>query len=154
VDSVVAWDPVLRGTSYLEDLRQLQRAWLRDRLGAGAEGLAGEGELLGMPVDENLLGDIADVDVTALAIPPRVHVHIVTSLARPDCDAWHRQLVQQGVPSSYAVVSSAGDWMNPEAVHQLLLPHEILKAIAAIAVPAPHDPRAPGTPLGSGVPLP
>ena len=69
---------------------------LRDRLGGGTDMLAGDDELIGMPVDANLLRAIGELDVTELRVPPAVRVHIVTSTPRPDCDEWHRRLVAGG----------------------------------------------------------
>jgi pimeloyl-ACP methyl ester carboxylesterase len=127
VARLVLWDPVLSGREYLEELTALQQAWLRDRLGAAADSVDVAGELLGMPLGDELRREMAALDVRACALRPTVEVDIVTSVPRADCEAWARELAAAGVRATHHVVPSAGDWHNPEAVHQLLLPHEILR---------------------------
>lgn len=137
VDTLVLWDPVLTGQGYLDELEAVQQAWLQDRLGAGAEQLAqGQPELIGMPVHDGLLAELRSVDLHGPDVPRVDRLLIVISSPRDECVAWLGELKGKGVPAGLAYVPSAGDWLNPEAVHQLLLPHEILKQIAAFTAGA------------------
>jgi alpha/beta superfamily hydrolase len=130
VETLVLWDPVLNGASYLEELQDVQATWLRDRMGADGERLLTEQpELIGMPVDAELLDQIRGVDLVAHVRQPAGRVVIVTSSPRPDCERWAATLRSQGVDATHAHVPTAGDWLNASAIHQLLLPHEILKHI-------------------------
>lgn len=132
VASVVLWDPVLSGVAYLEELRRLQVAWLHDRLGAGTESLAGENELLGMPAGAEWRRGIEAVDLTRQPLPGRAAVHLLTSADRPDCAEWATALQRGGITAQWRQVPTAGGWLNPEAVHQLLLPHEMITTIVAL----------------------
>lgn len=132
VRSIVLWDPVLSGRAYLEELQRLQVAWLHDRLGAGTETLAGEDELLGMPAGPEWRRDIDAIDLTRHPVPAGTAVHLLTSTDRPDCAEWAAALQRSGVAAQYRHVPTAGDWLNPEAVHQLLLPHEMITTIVAL----------------------
>ncbi len=141
VERVVLWDPALHGPGYLDELAALQRAWLNDRLAASADRLGVESELVGMPVTDALRREIGAVDVAAGPPPPVAALDVVTSSPRPDCADWVRRLAAQGRQARYHEVSSAGDWGSPEAVHQLLLPHEILRHLSELIVQAPAAPR-------------
>jgi uncharacterized protein len=144
VERLVLWDPVLSGRDYVDELMVLQRAWLQDRLGAEGDSIDVAGELLGMPIDEEMLREMAALDLRTLPIRHDVALDVVSSVPRPDCDAWVGGLTTAGKQARSCVVPSAGDWQNPEAVHQLLLPHEIVRhlgeTIARPDVPAPHLP--------------
>jgi pimeloyl-ACP methyl ester carboxylesterase len=132
VERVVLWDPVLSGRDYIDELMVLQRAWLRDRLGAGGDSIDVAGELLGMPIHEEMLRDMAALDVRTSPTRHEVALDVVTSAPRPDCDAWVGGLATAGKRVRSLVVASAGDWQNPEAVHQLLLPHDIVRHLSEI----------------------
>jgi len=130
--SVLLWDPILSGEAYLQELREVQAHWLRDRLGSQTQRiLAGSVELIGMPVDARLLNEIRTVDLRRLDWLKLQRLSIVVSTPREDCEQWQRAVSAKGVPATYCHVPSAGDWVNPESIHQLLLPHDILKEIAA-----------------------
>lgn len=141
VDRLILWDPVLHGQGYLDELADLQRAWLDDRLATSADQLGVEAELVGMPVTDALRREIAAVDVAAGPPPQVATIDVVTSSPRPDGADWVARLVSQGRAAQYREVASAGDWRNPEAVHQLLLPHEILRQLGELVVQAPAAPR-------------
>jgi alpha/beta superfamily hydrolase len=130
VERLICWDPVLSGAQYLAELSQLQTAWLEDRLVAAGSDLDGH-ELLGMPLSDSLRRGIAGLD-PATALAPGVAVEVVASGPRPDAAAWVAQLGARGIAARYHEVPSAGGWTSPEAVHQLLLPHEILRHVAAL----------------------
>jgi uncharacterized protein len=135
IDRVILWDPALSGASYLQELKAVQHAWIRDRLGARVDGVLDEGaELLGMSMSAEAMRAIEAIDLTRDFVTRASRILIVMSSPRDDCLAWQKQLKAAGVPSGIACVPSAGDWLNPEAVHQLLLPHEILKTVAEFAI--------------------
>jgi pimeloyl-ACP methyl ester carboxylesterase len=137
IDRVILWDPALSGASYLQELLSVQRAWIRDRLGAQVGGVLDEDvELLGMPATSSVRHALETIDLRDGFVTRAGRVLIVTSSPREDCLTLHYQLKAAGVPSGIACVPSAGDWLNPEAVHQLLLPHEILRTIAELATAA------------------
>lgn len=134
IDTLVLWDPVLSGHAYLEELAAVQDAWLRDRLGVGADRLVeGQSELIGMPLPDALVGELKAVDLRGSWLPRVDRLFIVMSSPREDCVQWLGELKAGGVPAGLCHVPGAGDWLNPEAVHQMLLPHGILKQITALA---------------------
>ena len=133
VEQVVFWDPVLSGRAYLEGLRDVHSAWVRDRLGVAPEKIAGSGsELIGLPALPARLAEIGNLAVPALSPFRTPSAAIVVSSERQDCEQWQRDLTHQGCSVSYHHVPSAGDWLDPRSLHQLLLPHEILKVIVSV----------------------
>jgi len=132
VDRLLLWDPVLRGRDYLDELDQLQVDWLRDRLGTAGDGLAGD-ELLGLPAPAAFRDAVAAIDLAAEPTLRAGRVYVVVTGPREDCVTWHGTLKARGVPAGLAQVASAGGWRNPEAVHQLLLPHEAIKLLVELA---------------------
>jgi uncharacterized protein len=134
IDTLVLWDPVLSGRAYLEELAGVQNAWLRDRLGVGADQLLdGQPELIGMPLPDALVRELKTVDLRASWLPRVDRLFVVMSSPSDDYVQWLGELKAGGLPAGLCYVPGAGDWLNPEAVHQLLLPHEILKQITALA---------------------
>lgn len=135
VDSLLLWDPVLDGAAYLQELATLQSAWIRDRLGLPAERvLTGQSELIGMPLTAALRDGIRAVDLRNAAVPRAARVLFAVSSTRPDCLAWHEALRGRGIPSGFSQLLSPSGWADPEAVHQLLLPHEMLKQIVSLTL--------------------
>ena len=132
ITRVVAWDPVVSGRAYLDELAALQTGWLRDRLGANSAVAASDDELLGLQVSRTLVGELQTIDLTSDPSRGAFRVDILESIPREDTAAWRRHLQAQGVRVEYEHLPSAGDWDNPEAVHQLLLPHEILRRIGSL----------------------
>ncbi|MBX3611479.1 MAG: alpha/beta hydrolase [Hydrogenophaga sp.] len=58
IDGLVLWDPVVHGATYLRELQALHAQTLHARALSGQEG-----ELLGFPVSEGLLQDMAGMDL-------------------------------------------------------------------------------------------
>jgi pimeloyl-ACP methyl ester carboxylesterase len=134
VDTLLLWDPVLSGSGYLEELQAVQRSWLLDRLGREANRILADcPELIGMPVGGELLDAVGRIDLRAPELRWSARrLVIVSSTARADCQQWQQELTSRGTQASYRHVPSAGDWVNPDSVHQLLLPHEVLKEIVTV----------------------
>ena len=132
VARAIFWDPVLCGRTYLEGLREVHAAWVRDRLGVDPEKVPGVNvELIGLPAAADRVQEIADVTVTALTLRTQ-SAAIVVSAERPDCEQWQRALTERGCSVTYHHVPSAGDWLDARSLHQLLLPHEILKTLVSL----------------------
>lgn len=133
IQDALFWDPVLDGRAYLAGLRAVHAAWVHDRLGVNAEKVAGAGDdLIGLPTASERLAEIGALSVSALPPLRTRSAVIMVSTPRSDCEEWQRGLVRQGCAASYHHVPSAGDWLDPRSLHQLLLPHEILKEIVAV----------------------
>ncbi|MCC7416128.1 MAG: alpha/beta fold hydrolase [Acidobacteria bacterium] len=133
VERILLWDPVLRGEVYLDELRGIQARWMRDRLGIDADRLAsGDDELMGMPARPPLLEELARIDLRQIGGLRAGEVEIVVSSAREDCLEWQQTLRDGGCQVRYFHVPTAGDWLDAQSLHQLLLPHEILKQIVAL----------------------
>lgn len=132
IDRLVLWDPVIDGDAYLRDLAALQQEWLRDRFGprAGAAHPE-ERELLGFS-----LGEVGERQLGATRMPSPVSirarsVRLLASRDQPLYGALRQEFEKAGVPSRYEVVEGSADWDRGDLIHQILLPHAMVRAIVA-----------------------
>jgi pimeloyl-ACP methyl ester carboxylesterase len=132
VRAIVLWDPVVSGAAYMQQLVQLNEAWLAGR-GNGPE-VADERRrswLVGCPMSDAMRGDIERVNLAALDARNFPRVVVITSDQRFIDVGWAQGVRQLYGPGSVAVVPPGGEWDNPETVHTALLPQQVLQAIAA-----------------------
>ncbi|MEP6914904.1 MAG: alpha/beta fold hydrolase, partial [Acidobacteriota bacterium] len=67
IDSLLLWDPVTSGRTYLQDLRRLQQRWLRDRPGSRWFAFSpAVTEVIGFPVTPTMRAELAQLDLQAL----------------------------------------------------------------------------------------
>jgi pimeloyl-ACP methyl ester carboxylesterase len=133
IDRLVLWDPVLDGRRYLAELASLQRAWLEDRMGSRARRPDGAGEMLGFPVTSAARDQLAAAAVLPLHAVKAKALSLFVS-DDPPYQLLRRELDGAGRPYTYALVPGAGDWDRGDLVHETLLPHAMVRAIAAAMV--------------------
>jgi len=132
VERIVLWDPVVDGETYLAAVRDLQGQWFDDRFGKAGGIADASGELMGFPLDESSERQLAAVKI--LPLPPlraRTGVSLFVSEERADYSALREELAASQLLSTYALVGGAGEWDRPDQAHQILLPHAMVRAIAA-----------------------
>jgi alpha-beta hydrolase superfamily lysophospholipase len=130
VDRIVLWDPVLDGHAYLADVRDLHNRWLADRMGAGAPASARD-ELLGFPATAAMLGQLSAATLTPL---PPIQAKGVWLMVSEELTAYaqlREALDRGGLTAGYGVVPGEGNWESLDFVHQTLLPHAMIRAIAS-----------------------
>jgi uncharacterized protein len=132
VERLVLWDPVLDGASYLEEMLTLQRGWLRDRLGAEAERLAEDGELIGFAATKTMCTQLNAATLLSLPAVKAKGVSLMISEERPSYAALVTTLAASKVPVACTAIPGSGDWTNVDDVHQILLPHAMVRAIVAV----------------------
>lgn len=134
VDRIVLWDPVLDGAAHIDALKTLQAGWLEDRLGTSAAPLASDDELLGFPLTD---GGRRELAALRMLPPPSVRSRAVSLFVSEDHPAYlalQEQLAAVCPTVTYAVVPGAGEWDRVDQAHQILLPHAMVRAIAAAMV--------------------
>jgi pimeloyl-ACP methyl ester carboxylesterase len=131
VNRLILWDPVLDGGVYIAELEALQRRWVEDRLGARARIEREHEELIGLPLPEALRRELGRTMLTAASGFGRTPVALLASQEGHGYQAFHDELAAARGPVSLAVVPGSADWNNGELVHQILLPHAMLKTIAS-----------------------
>jgi pimeloyl-ACP methyl ester carboxylesterase len=129
VDRLILWDPVVEGGQYLSELTVLQQRWLEDRMGPDAQLPDAAAELIGFPITRAARTQLSE---TALLPLPPLRAKSVSLFVseEPPYQSLRRELEASGRPFSYAVVPGAGAWDHSELVHEMLLPHAMVRAIA------------------------
>jgi uncharacterized protein len=134
VDRVILWDPVAAGDTYLDALAVLQREWLVDRMGRQRANI-GDAELIGFPMTKAMRGQL---NATRIAPPPKLRVRrvdVFVSSDDPEYRSLRDSLEADRVPVGYHVQPGAGEWDRGDMVHQILLPHTMIRAIASSVSP-------------------
>ena len=131
VDRLVLWDPVLDGESYVSELKTLQHRWLIDRLGS-AEAAADETELIGFALTSAIAAELV-----ATRLPQRgLQAKSIALMLSEDRSAYRTlaaALGDGGVVAS-TIVAEPHHWDSGDMVHQILLPHAMVRAIASTMV--------------------
>lgn len=124
VDSVVLWDPVVRGADYLDEMFGLAGT-LAPRPADSAVGLGG------FALTPGFQREIRGIDLGAVARHPARRNFVVVSEERADYTGLHRHLLAQTSPSAYAHIASGGSWADAEQMGAVLLPQAIIQGIVA-----------------------
>lgn len=130
IDTLVLWDPVVRGRAYLEELRRLEggqrrlKPWARP-----ASAPAQNQELLGFAVTPRLLAEIAELDLTVAPVPAVRHFRLLTSAMRPEYQQLHERLQAAGANAKRQACDDPGDWNVPELFAEPLV---LGKAMASV----------------------
>jgi uncharacterized protein len=129
IDRLVLWDPVVDGRAYIEELLVLQHDWLRDRLGTAKA--AGPAELIGFALTDEIRGQLESTTLVGL---PKVGARSVTLMLSgdsPECRPLREQLEQHQPGVGCTIVDESNEWQRVEMVHQILLPHVMVRTITA-----------------------
>ncbi|HEY7172909.1 MAG TPA: alpha/beta fold hydrolase [Vicinamibacterales bacterium] len=129
IDRLVLWDPVVDGTRYLADLEGLQRRWLEDRMGDAARLPDAQSELIGFPMTADARTQLGDTRLMPLQTIRAKSIALFVSEESP-YQPLRQALEASGRPFTYALIPGAGHWNQGELVHEMLLPHAMVRAIA------------------------
>ena len=130
VSAVALWDPVVSGSAYIQQLIQLNDAWLAGRGGPDTRQENDRLWLLGCPMSEEIRGEIGALDLAALEAKDLPRVIVIASDQRYVDPGWAHGIRTLYGPGAYSVVGPSADWERPEAVHTALFPQQVLRAIA------------------------
>lgn len=131
IDTLVLWDPVLRGKDFLERGSMVQSAWLKTRPQLRLSAADGASELIGFPVSAGLRRGFEEVDLSRTAAPSVRCCSLVMSEDDPEVSHWAARLESVGMALRCRHVPSAnGVWNRVEAVHAAFLPEpELFQAV-------------------------
>ena len=134
VHLLVMWEAVSSGSSYFDDLRRLEHAWLTDPARkAPADAELKEGCVLGLRLSAALEQQIRAVDLPAGPLPASAHVVTVNASAdAPSAPAWREHLVARYGATSYGVLPSGADWSDPATVHTAAYAAAAVQAIPGL----------------------
>src|SRR5439155_23957007 len=101
------------------------------RLGERAEALASDAELIGFAATNTVRAQLNALTLSSLPQLRARAVSLVLSEQRPDYRTLVRALVESGTQAVSEIVDEPAEWTNVDQVHQILLPHAMVRAIAA-----------------------
>jgi uncharacterized protein len=130
IETLVLWDPIARGTQYIQELSDLQTRWLKRRPGRTVVSGDAPDELFGFPISSALRSDFEAIDL--FEVPrwsARRHALVITSEGDPANLAGH--LEQCG---TWTVDRPTQDcrWRHPQSVHLQLLANEAVQSIVRL----------------------
>jgi len=133
LDHLILWDPVANGGRFLDELRLVQKAWLRTKPGpSGAAAREPRDELIGFPLPEQLVAEFQTMDVAEIREWRARHATVLASSEGDESTEWRERLKTLPIASTYRCVPGAGDWTSASSVHHALLAHEMMHAITAL----------------------
>ena len=133
ISGMVLWDPVLRGTAYVEKLKMshqkmLRLAHVKEKGDAKGEKSA---EILGFPYTEALLTDIENLDLLSIEKKPADKVLVIQSNEETDLPQ-----LQKNLESMRARVNSLHHpapqiWIWIEDFGKVVVPYQILQSVVS-----------------------
>lgn len=119
VESLVLWDPVVRGPGFVEEVRE-----------SGATQIHETWWINGFPLSAGFRESLAKVDIRGLQIPDDTRVLQVLSHESEMFEQLDVALRGHPGGAERDLVPTPGDWNYVDEVGGLLLPHALVKAIA------------------------
>lgn len=119
VRHLIAWDPVLDGRGYLDELTTQHAAYLRDEIGDDWQPHPGAVEALGFPLTPALTAELAAIDLAA--ITPRAELLTVVSSRGATPSPW---------PRAHRIeAATSAAWNSDAALNAAVVPMDIVSAI-------------------------
>jgi len=132
IDSIVLWDPVVDGTTYLKELTHLHNGWLqrsfaRPQLGSVAQKAR---EILGFPITDSMRGELLNINLLTLEQKPANNILIIES-EKVTQNKWLKECLKRiDVKPSYAYVPTPKIWIKKNNGNKKgLVPIPVLKSI-------------------------
>jgi exosortase A-associated hydrolase 2 len=130
VDSIVLWDPVVLGRTYLEGLSRLQSDALQRRRTPIRKRPGGPVEVIGFPLPPALVSELEELDL--LTVVPKPGSQILQIQSDQSENEWslkHR-LMSHGTRFEYQQVQAPKVW-QPTVDGNLLVPVQVLRSIVS-----------------------
>ena len=141
---MILWDPVVRGSVYLQDLARLHSTWTQSGGRSGEEELASYPDaVLGFTLSPVLRGELAAADVLQ-SIASRwggATLHVVVSEQTAETTLLTQCVRSKYGDSAMRFVSEPAGWQEPDLIHTALAAPQTLQSIAAwlSSSEAPHE---------------
>jgi pimeloyl-ACP methyl ester carboxylesterase len=132
IDSLVLWDPVIRGSSHVEELKMLQAEFLR--LGYVSsprrnDAAALPDEVLGYPMTAELWEDLANIDLLSIDHRPANQVLLIESARPSGLEQAHSHLARSEVAVERQHIQEPRIWLAEPV--QGIVPHQLLEAVVS-----------------------
>jgi acyl transferase domain-containing protein/aryl carrier-like protein len=123
VESIILWEPVVRGDRYLEELNTLHKHMLK--YSYVDEKLSSADEILGFSRNEALWKELSEIDIKNFFPSLSKHILLLRSDANSKMEEFKAFLEKSGTPHSYHEISSPRVWT--EEVYKQLVPSSLLE---------------------------
>lgn len=131
LESLVLWDPVVSGKSYLDDLFRLQKEMLRFRPKPGrAQKPLDYVDVLGFPLSHFLQTELKNIDLSTLAGVSAKNVLVIQTDKTAEQPRWQEHLSQMEPPLEYHRLDAPPIWL-PTSDGSLVVPSQILHSIVS-----------------------
>ena len=131
IESMVLWDPVVRGQDHLDELRRrhdamLRRVHVKTRPAGMGEGAT---EILGFPITQRIATDLDAIDLLEMARSPATHILLIKSDA--SAEGLQSRLSTLGACVEHRRFQSPGAWAWIEDPEKVLVPAPIVQGVVA-----------------------
>lgn len=132
IETLVLWDPVLRGADYVGELMHVQERWLESRPRVTLPpGFVEEPELIGFPLRSEARRQFEAIDLETIERWPAKKIAVVLSQDGHGADLCDR-LAQRQVQFATKRIACDCRWQRPEAVHLAVLANEMIHGVAEL----------------------
>jgi pimeloyl-ACP methyl ester carboxylesterase len=131
VRTLVMWDPIMRGSGHIDELRRLQSGWLKTRPKVKGPVPPADAELIGFPLGPALSDELNAIDLSSQTkwTPRRI---ITLSTSGMEHQELRQHLTTSGVASEFEQIPCDCQWFEPASVHLQLLANEAIVRIETI----------------------
>jgi len=131
IESLVLWDPVVNGKSYLEKLIFLQKEMLRFRPKPKRDQEPqGHTDILGFPLSNFLRSELEKIDLLTLADKPAKNVLVIQSDQTTGEDSLNDHLSRTGATLEHQRLEAPQIWL-PTTDGSLLVPSQVLQSVVS-----------------------
>jgi len=132
VESLLLWEPILDGKGYIEELRSLHKAWLRDQLFPElrtTDQKKEPAEIIGFPLTERIQRSLESIQLSSLDRITAKHVLILRSRKVKSDLPLLESLRASGTTADYLEVATSDLWLQSDALDRVVVPNEVLGAM-------------------------
>jgi len=133
ISGMVLWDPVLRGTAYVEKLTTLHQKMLRLAHVIEKDEAKREkpSEILGFPYRESLLVDIENLDLLSIGAKPAENILVIQSDEETDQRPLMKNLESLGARVDSLHHPAPQIWIWIEDFGKVVVPYQILQFVVS-----------------------
>ena len=131
VRKLVLWDPVVTGTTYIENLRRMHKERLKPLHDIRTKcELQGVEELIGFRFSDNMITQIEAVNLLETSEFSASEIFLIVSEQQEEYEQLSDHLQALGLLKGYQVISGAGGWNNIHGFDSALIASEAINAIS------------------------
>jgi pimeloyl-ACP methyl ester carboxylesterase len=131
IDSLVLWDPIVDGESYIRELKKLQAQMMKYSY-ARMKKLTRDGthtEILGFPISDLMFSDLMGINLLQIHNKTFHNVLIVQNSNNNDIGKWKDSIMNPKLQMTYKEIPGPRIWL--EEPHKGLVPHDLLEYIVS-----------------------